>query len=146
MYFTQKQTVMQLHPYLSFKGQCEDAFKFYEQHLGGTMGPLFRYAGTPLTGQMPAGWQDKVMHGSITLGEQTLMGADVAPEQYETPKGFSLTLQFTDVAAAERAFGALASDGQIVLPLDKTFWAERFGMLIDQFGIPWMINCGDAVQ
>ncbi len=134
---------MQLHPYLSFKGQCEDAFRFYEQHLGAEIGPLFRYEGTPLTGQVPSDWQHKIMHGSITVGGQTLMGVDTAPDRYEEPKGFSLTLQLSDVAEAERIFNALAKEGKIVLPLEKTFWAERFGILTDQFGIPWLINCGE---
>ena len=79
---------MQLSPYLSFKGDCEAAFTFYEQCLGGQLASIFRYAGTPLADQVPAGWQDKVMHGSVTLGGQVLMCADVAPEGYEAPRGF----------------------------------------------------------
>ena len=132
---------MQMHPYLSFKGQCEAAFKFYEQSLGGQMGLIFRYAGSPLADQVPADWQDKIVHGSLTLGEAVLMGADVAPEQYEEPKGFSLSLQIKSTAHAERIFHDLAQDGRIVLPLEKTFWAARFGMVVDRFGIPWLINC-----
>ena len=80
-------------PYLSFKGECEAAFKFYEQCLGGRVGTIFRYAGTSLADQVPADWQDKVMHGGLTVGEQVLMGGDVAPESYEEPKGFSLSIQ-----------------------------------------------------
>src|SRR5713101_3296945 len=80
---------MQVNPYLSFNGQCEAAFKFYEQCLGGQLGAIFRYAGTPLADHVPADWQDKVMHGSLTVGEQVLMGGDVAPDRYEEPKGFS---------------------------------------------------------
>lgn len=137
---------MRLHPYLNFKGQCEEAFKFYEQHLNAGPGPLFRYEGTALVSQVPAGWQNKIMHGSITVGGQTLMGVDTAPAQYEEPKGFSLTLQFSDVSEAERIFHALAEDGKIVLPLEKTFWAERFGMVTDKFGIPWLINCGEETH
>lgn len=137
---------MQLHPYLSFKGQCEDAFKFYERHLGAKIGPLFRYGGTPLSDQVPADWQNKIMHGSLTLGGHTLMGVDTAPDHYEEPRGFSLTLQFTDAAEAERVFNALAKEGKIILPLEKTFWTERFGVLTDQFGIPWLINCGEETQ
>ena len=84
---------MRMNPYLSFNGQCEAAFKLYEQCLGGQLGPIFRYAGTPLSDQVPADWQDKVMHGSLTIGGQVVMGGDVAPESYEAPKGFSLSLQ-----------------------------------------------------
>ena len=112
---------MQMSPYLSFNGECEAAFKFYEQCLGGQLGAIFRYAGTPLADQVPADWSDKVMHGSLTIGDQTLMGADVAPDQYEEPKGFSLSLQIKSEADAERIFNDLASDGRVVMPLEKTF-------------------------
>jgi PhnB protein len=132
---------MQIAPYLSFKGECEEAFKLYEQCLGGQLGGIFRYAGSPMADQAPAGWQDKVMHGSVTVGELVLMGADVAPEGYEAPKGFTLSIQIKNVADAERIFHELANGGRVVLPLEKTFWAARFGMLVDRFGIPWQINC-----
>jgi PhnB protein len=137
---------MQLIPYLSFKGDCEAAFTFYEQCLGGQLGSIFRYAGTSLADQVPAGWQDKVMHGSLTLGGQVLMGADVAPEGYEAPRGFSLSLQIESTAEAERVFHELARDGTVNMPLEKTFWAERFGMVVDRFGIPWLINCEGTEQ
>ena len=132
---------MTMNPYLSFKGDCEAAFKYYEQHLGGEMGAIFRYGGTPLSGSVPEDWPDKVMHGSITIGGQTLQAADVGPGQYELPRGFSLTLQIKSTADAERMFEALASGGQVRLPLEKTFWAERFGMVTDRFGVPWIVNC-----
>jgi PhnB protein len=132
---------MQMTPYLSFKGQCEAAFKFYEQCLGGQVEAIFRYAGTPMAEQVPADWQDKVMHGSLTVGGQVVMGGDVAPDGYEEPKGFSLSLQIGSIADAERIFRQLAEHGRVVMPLEKTFWAARFGMVIDRFGIPWLINC-----
>jgi PhnB protein len=137
---------MQVNPYLSFNGQCEAAFKFYEQCLGGQLGKLFRYAGTPLADQVPADWQDKVMHGSVTVGEQVLMGADVAPDHYEEPKGFSLSLEITSMTEAERIFHELSQGGKVVVPLEKTFWAERFGVLVDRFGIQWLINCEGSEQ
>jgi PhnB protein len=132
---------MQMTTYLSFRGECEEAFKCYEATLGGRLGPIFRYLGTSLASQVPADWQDKVMHGSLTIGDQILMAGDVAPERYEEPKGFSLSLQMKDTSEAERVFNELAKDGRIVMPLEKTFWAARFGMLVDRFGIPWLINC-----
>jgi len=132
---------MQIAPYLSFEGQCEEAFKFYEQCLGGQLGGIFRYGGSPMADQAPAGWQDKVMHGSVTIGELVLMGADVAPAGYEAPKGFTLSIQIKSVPDAERIFHELANGGRVVMPLEKTFWAARFGMLVDRFGIPWQINC-----
>lgn len=135
---------MQMHPYLSFQGNCEAAFQFYAQSLGGKLGSIFRYAGTPLAEQVPADWQEKIMHGSVTVGGQVLMGADVAPGSYEEPKGFSLSLQIQGAAEAERVFHALAQNGRVVLPLEKTFWAVRFGMVVDRFGVPWLINAEEA--
>ena len=137
---------MQVNAYLSFQGQCEAAFTLYEQCLGARLGPIFRYAGTPFADTVPAEWQTKVMHASVTIGEQVLMGADIVPDRYEEPRGFSLSLQMTDAREAERVFHELAKDGRVVLALEKTFWAERFGMVIDRFGIPWTINCEGANQ
>ena len=135
---------MQVNTYLSFKGQCEAAFKFYEQSLGGQLGAIFRYAGTPFADTVPADWQNKIMHGSVTVGGQVLMGADVVPGQYEEPKGISLSIHMKSAQEAERVFHELAKDGRVVLALEKTFWAERFGMVVDRFGVPWMINCEAA--
>ncbi len=137
---------MQMIPYLSFNGECEAAFKFYERCLGAQIGLIFRYAGTPLANDVPADWQDKVMHGSLTVGDQVLMGGDVAPERYEAPKGFSLSLQIESTVEAERIFHELGTGGRIGVPLEKTFWAARFGMLVDRFGIPWLINCEGSDQ
>lgn len=138
---TGKRQTLQVTPYLSFKGDCEAAFQFYAQCLGGELGTLFRYGGSPMSSQVPADWQDKVMHGSLTIGELVLMGADVAPDGYQAQKGFSLSIQIKSTAEAERIFDELRRDGTVVLPLEKTFWAERFGMVVDRFGIPWLINC-----
>jgi PhnB protein len=132
---------MQMTPYLSFDGDCEAAFTFYERSLGAQVGALFRYGGSPMADAVPPDWSDRIMHGSVTLGGQTVMGGDVAPDRYEKPKGFSLSLQIKDVADAERIFHALAEGGEEIMPLEKTFWAARFGMVVDRFGIPWMINC-----
>src|SRR3954468_9348774 len=104
-----------MNPYLSFNGDCEAAFRFYEQCLDAkVIGEIFRYAGTPLAGQVPADWQSKVMHASLTIGDQVLMGGDVAPDQYERPKGFSLSLQIENTAQATRIFNLLARDGTVV--------------------------------
>jgi PhnB protein len=132
---------MRMNPYLSFKGDCEAAFTFYEQHLGARPRSLFRYGGSPMAEDVPADWSDKVMHATIILCGQELMGGDVAPDRYEAPKGFSLSLQTEDIVDAERVFDALSDGGTVVMPLQQTFWAARFGMAIDRFGIPWLINC-----
>jgi PhnB protein len=128
-------------PYLSFNGACEAAFALYERCLGAKIGPIFRYRGSPVADQVPADWLDKVMHGSVTVGGQVLMGADIAPDRYETPRGFSLSLQIGSTADAERIFEELATGGRVLVPLETTFWAARFGVLVDRFGIPWTINC-----
>jgi len=132
---------MQINPYLSFEGDCEAAFSFYADCFGGTLGELFRYAGSPMADQVPSDWQDKVMHGTLTIGGQVLMGGDVAPGSYEQLKGFSLSIALENASDAEQIFHELAEGGSVTHPLEKTFWAERFGMVVDRFGIPWMINC-----
>ena len=135
---------MQMNPYLSFNGKCEAAFTFYERCFGGQLGAIFRYAGSPMASQVPEDWQDKVMHGSLTVGGQVLMGGDVVPDRYEAPRGFSLSLQITSTTEAERIFHELAKEGRVAVPLEKTFWAARFGMVVDRFGIPWLINCEES--
>ena len=132
---------MHLSPYLSFKGDCEAAFTFYAQCLGGRLGSVFRYGGSPMAGQAPADWADKVMHASVTIGGVVLMGGDVVPGRYQEPKGFSLSLQLDNPSEAERIFHELAQGGSVIMPLEKTFWAELFGMVTDRFALTWMINC-----
>ena len=132
---------MQVNPYLLFNGQCEAAFKFYEELLGGTIEVLFRYEGSPMAEHIPADWRNKIMHARLNIGGQTLMGSDPPAGRYEAPKGFSVSLTVKDPAEAERIFHALAVNADVQMPIQETFWAVRFGMLVDQFGIPWMINC-----
>ena len=132
---------MNLNPYLSFDGRCEEAFTYYAETLGGTIAGIFKYGGSPMEESVPADWKDKVMHATMTLGKGTIMGADSAPQQYQPAQGFSISLEVDKVEEAERAFSALAKEGKILLPLQQTFWAPRFGMLVDRFGIPWMVSC-----
>jgi len=121
---------MQMNPYVSFDGQCEAAFKFYEQCLRGRPGAIFHYAGSPMADQVPADWQDKVMHGSLTVGDQVLMGGDVAPDRYEEPKGFSLSLQIKSTARG-RAYCYCAEQGRSGCGtaredvLGRAFWHGR---------------------
>lgn len=131
---------MQLIAYLSFNGQCEAAFKFYEQRLGGKIVGLFTFAGSPMEKQTPPELLNKVMHARLEVGSSVLMGSD-AHDRYEQPRGFSVLLAVTEPAKAEQMFAALSENGRITMPIQKTFWAERFGMVTDQFGIPWMVNC-----
>jgi PhnB protein len=132
---------MRMVPILSFKGDCEAALTFYEQCLGAEIGPMFRYGGSPLEHSVPPDWSDKIMHANLTIGGVALQASDVRPIQYEALKGFSLSLQIKQTAEAERVFQELAREGSVVMALEKTFWAERFGMVVDRFGVPWVINC-----
>ena len=132
---------MQLSPSLSFDGQCETAFKFYEQCLGGKVSAMMRYKGSPMEDDVPDDWGNKVMHAELRLDDYSLMGGDCMPGQYEPAKGTALVVSIDDPVEAERAFEALAENGTIEMPIEETFWAKKFGKLVDQFGIPWMINC-----
>jgi PhnB protein len=135
---------MHLNPYLTFNGQCEAAFKFYQQCLGGKIEMMLNHADSPMADQVPSDWRNKIMHARMTVGDQLLMGSDAPPEHYEAPKGFSVSIGVTDPADAERIFSALAANGTVRMALQQTLWAVRFGMLVDRFGIPWMINCEQA--
>ena len=133
---------MQLNPYLSFNGQCEAAFKFYERCFGGKIQCLMTYESRPAAEYpAPAEWRKKILHASLIVGDHVLMGADAPPDRYQKPQGFSVTLGLRDQAEAERIFSALAEKGTVEMALQETFWAVRFGVLVDRFGIPWTINC-----
>jgi PhnB protein len=133
---------MQLNPYLSFQGQCEAAFRFYQQCLGGNIQTMMSWGDSPMADQVPPEWRDKIIHATLVVGETALLGADAPPDRYEKPGGFSVTIQIDDPAEADRIFHSLAENGIVQMPIQKTFWAALFGMCIDRFGIPWMVNCG----
>jgi len=132
---------MQLNPHLCFDGECEAAFKFYEQCLGGKITFMTPYEGTPVADQVPAAWRNKVLHATLTVGDKVLTGADAPPGSYQKPQGISIIVGVKDPAEAERIFHGLAEHGTVQMALQETFWAIRFGMLVDRFGIPWMVNC-----
>ena len=132
---------MHINPYLIFDGRCEEAFRFYEKCFKGKIIAMLTHKGTPAEAHVPAAWIDKILHARLDIGDQVLMASDAPPGRYEKPAGFSVSLQVKDPAEAERLFNALAEKGEIRMPLEKTFWSPRFGMLVDRFGIPWMINC-----
>jgi len=135
---------MKLNTYLMFNGQCEAAFKFYEQCLGGKIVAMMTHAGSPAEGHVPAEWHDKIMHARLTVGDSVLMGSDAPPGQQQEAKGFSVNIAVEDPLEAERIFHALAEKGTVQMPIQATFWADRFGMLVDRFGTPWMVNCERA--
>ena len=135
---------MRLNPYLQFKGQCETAFKFYEACFGGKIVAMLPYGETPMCDHLAPEWRDRIAHARLMIGDQVLMGSDPPPEHYQAPKGYAVTVNLDEPAEAERVFHALAEQGSVSMPLQKTFWARAFGMLVDRFGIPWMINCEEA--
>jgi PhnB protein len=137
---------MQLNTYLVFNGQCEEAFKFYEQCLGGKIAAMFTHAGTPAAEHVPPEWLNKIMHVRLEVGDSILMGSDSPPDRYKSPKGFSVNIAVEKPEEAERIFHALEEGGTVGMPLKQTFWAARFGMLVDRFGIPWMVNCEGSVK
>ncbi len=132
---------MKLTPHIAFGGQCEAAFQFYERCLGGKILTMLAYGNSPMAEQVPPESRGKIAHATLTVGDNILMGADVLPEQYEKPKGFHILLGIDNPAEAERIYHALAENGTAQMPLQETFWAVRFGVLVDQFGISWEINC-----
>jgi PhnB protein len=137
---------MIVNAYLNFNGQCEEAFKFYAQTLGGKIESMIPHEATPAGEHVPPEWQKKIMHARLDLGGQVLMGSDVPPGSYHPPTGFSVTINLKQATEAERIFNELADRANIQMPLQETFWAVRFGMLVDRFGIPWMINCEKAME
>ncbi|TFH88567.1 VOC family protein [Billgrantia azerbaijanica] len=135
---------MLLNAYLIFDGDCRAAFAFYQRCLGGEIVAMHTYAEAPAEEQMPAAVHDKIMHARLVVDGQVLMGSDNTPEcpvPYEGIKGVSLTINVDTPEEAERLFTALADNGTVRMPLGETFWAKSFGMLVDRFGVAWMINC-----
>jgi PhnB protein len=135
---------MKLAPYLLFNGDCAEAFRFYERALGGRKLELMPHRGTPASAHVPDGWQDKIMHAYLEVGDSALMASDVPPEHQKPVGGFSVSYHAADEAEAEHVFAALAEGGTVTMAMEATFWAKRFGMLVDRFGIPWMVNCAAA--
>jgi PhnB protein len=137
---------MQLDTYLNFSGECEAAFKFYESSLGGKIQMMMTYGESPMAEQTAPEWRDKIMHVTLAVDGRILMGCDAPPQHYEKAQGFSIAIAVDSPADAERLFQALSENGTVRMPLQKTFWAAGFGMLVDRFGTPWMINCGQAAE
>ncbi|WP_019142933.1 VOC family protein [Noviherbaspirillum massiliense] len=134
---------MQVQPYLVFDGRCEEAVTFYREALGAEVEMLMRVKDSPEPpppGTLAAGSENKVMHASLRIGETTVMASDGYCHGRPSFQGFSLSIQVTDEAQAERLFTALADGGQVQMPLSKTFFSPRFGMVADRFGVSWMIN------
>ncbi|MBD1843202.1 VOC family protein [Cyanobacteria bacterium FACHB-63] len=136
---------MKINSYLMFNGNCESAFKFYEQCLGGKITMMMTHKEAPSAENVPPESHDKIMHACLDLGDRLLLGSDCPPGYFESPQGFYVQVSVSEPDEAERLFHALAENGTVKMPIAPTFWSSRFGMLIDQFGTPWMVNCEQVV-
>lgn len=132
---------MKLNPYLNFNGECADALKFYEQALGGKV--VFSMTWGEMSGaeQFPAETHKLIMHATLNVGDDTIMCADSPPGEYKQPTGMNVSIHVKDVPEGERIFQTLSEGGNVTMPFQKTFWSPGFGMCVDRFGIPWMVNC-----
>ncbi len=136
-----------VEPYLFFDGRCEEAMEFYHRALGAQVDMLMRFKDSPeppQPGCVPLGSENKVMHVSLRIGETSVMASDGRCAGKPTFQGFALSLRASTEAEAERLFSALADGGQIQMPLAKTFFSPRFGMVADRFGVMWMVLVAQA--
>ena len=132
---------MTMETYLLFHGDCRAAFEFYQSVLGGTIETMMCYGEAHGDSHVPSEWSEKIMHARLTVDGQSLMGSDAPPDHQQTPGSFSVSLSIKTIDEAERIYAGLSADAQrITMPLGETFWAKRFGMFTDRFGIPWMVN------
>ena len=127
---------MRLDVYVNYRGTCEEAFRFYEKHLGGKITGMARHSSTP-NPQIPADWKEKILHARIEIGGTTIMGADIP--QAEPMRSAYLTLTLDSEGEAERLYDVLRDGGEVFMKMAKTPWANRFAMLRDRFGASWML-------
>ncbi|MFA5678644.1 MAG: VOC family protein [Pseudomonas sp.] len=132
--------------YLTFSGNCREALQFYAEELGGTLGQIHTYRDAPDGTGTQESWLDKVMHGEVTVGDQLLMGSDAPPDAFQPPQGLYIQLYYDDLLQAEQVYNRLSDGGVTQMPFGPSFWARGFGMLIDRFGIGWMVNSGYIEQ
>ena len=139
---------MPVTPYLFFNGRCEDALEFYKNAIGAELGIMLRFSDCPEPldpNMVPPGSEQRVMHASFTVGDTMLSASDGCPGQPCKFEGFALSLEARTPAEAERLFAALGNEGQVRMPLSKTFFSPSFGMVVDKFGICWMVNVLQAM-
>lgn len=137
---------MSFNTYIHFNGNCEEAFRFYEKTFGGKIEMIMTYGQSPAAGQTEPEMKDKIIHARLRVGDSVLMASDAPHGRYQHPAGFSINIALNDAKEGERIFNELAPGGNVIMKYEKTFWAERFGMLVDRFGTPWMINVENHEQ
>ena len=133
---------MQIQPYLNFNGRCEEAIEFYRKAIGAEVAMLMRFKDSPeppQPGMVPPGAENKVMHACLRIGDAAVMASDGRCLGKPSFQGFSLSLTASNESEAERLFAALGDGGQVQMPLAKTFFSPRFGMVADRFGVSWMV-------
>jgi len=132
---------MQVNPYLFYDGNCEEELKYYQKVLGARIEAMLTYEVGPAEMPIPEDYNKKIMHARLTIDGEVLMASDAAPGHFQKPQGYAVSLQVEDPTDAERRFKALADGGSVNMPFGKTFFSKGFGMCVDKFGIPWMVNC-----
>ncbi len=132
---------MKLQAYLNFGGTCREALTFYAKTFGGEITFLQSFGESPMSDHVSSDAQDLVMHATLQVGDQQIMGSDAPGDRYKAPQGFSVSVGLSDPEQAKSIFAALAEGGKVDMEIQPTFWAAQFGMVTDRFGIPWMINC-----
>jgi PhnB protein len=138
---------MNIDPYLTFNGNCGEAFRFYEKVLGGKIEMMMTYdQAPPEAGTVSPGSEKRIMHVRLSVGGQIIMGSDAPPQHFTPMGGFSVSLAPDSRDKAEKTFKALSEGGKVMMPFQKTFWAEGFGMVVDRFGTPWMVNYAGNVS
>ena len=135
---------MQINPYLNYDGQCEAAIKFYKEALGAKLLFQMTWGESPMANELLAEAHKLIMHATLAIGDGQIMCADSPPGRYQKPAGMNVSLHVKEVAEGERIFKALSENGNVTMPYQQTFWSRGFGMCVDQFGIPWMVNCEQA--
>lgn len=135
---------MHISPHLCFDGQCRHAFETYHRLFDGTLLTMLSYGESPMAADVDPLWHDRIVHATLRVGDFELAGADLLPQDYRRPQGFSVILAVDEVAEAERLFAGLADGGDVQLPLRPTFWSAGFAVLVDRFGVPWEINAAQG--
>jgi len=137
---------MHLNAYLFFTGQCKEAFEFYAKVLGGKIEMMMPHRGSPAEQHVEEEWRDKILHARLTIGDNVLMASDAPPGRQHKSGGFAVNVSLNDAKEGERIFRALEESGNVIMPYGETFWAVRYGMLTDRFGITWMVNVEKPVE
>ena len=132
---------MSLSFHIDFNGQCEEAFGFYAEHLGGRIGTLLRVKDSPVPASSKSHGQ-KILHANICMDGVEIAGADVDADRYECPRGFYVLLGVDSEEKVKSFFNALQMGGHVILAPQRTFWSPCYAIVVDRFGVPWKINCG----